>query len=130
MALIGGLALLAALMTGGYQLATGWASTCLAEVIVPDVPSEPAPTKPAKQKRQQQDKKAKKQNQQGRPHPTHPSQPVQSGDQVTRSWGTRVIAHGWVDVNTSAATHVVTSTYAPSRSSQAVIDGASGSTTQ
>lgn len=64
-ALVGGLVLLASLLTGGYQVAAGWAGTRLAEVIVPDVPSEPAPTKPAKQKRQQQDKKAKKQNQQG-----------------------------------------------------------------
>jgi hypothetical protein len=64
-ALVGGLVLLAALLTGGYQVAAGWAGTRLAEVIVPDVPSEPAPTKPAKQKREQQDKKAKQQNQRG-----------------------------------------------------------------
>lgn len=64
LAVVGMLVLLAAVMTGGYQVAAEWAGTRFAEVIVPDVPSEPTPTKPAKQKRQQQDKKAK-QNQQG-----------------------------------------------------------------
>lgn len=65
LAVVGMLVLLAALVTGGYQVAAEWAGTRLAEVVVPDVPSEPAPTKPAKQKRQQQDKKAKQQNQRG-----------------------------------------------------------------
>lgn len=64
-ALVGGLVLLAALLTGGYQAAADWAGTRLSDVIVPEVPTEPALKKPAKQKRKQLDKKAKKQKQRG-----------------------------------------------------------------
>jgi hypothetical protein len=64
-ALVGGLVLLAALLSGGFQQAADWAGKRFVEVIVPEGPAEPAPTKPAKQKREQQGKKSQRQNQQG-----------------------------------------------------------------
>ncbi|GAA1934253.1 hypothetical protein GCM10009797_29590 [Nocardioides hwasunensis] len=47
-------ALMVALLTGGFEKATGWLSEQVSAVIVPPSPAEPAQTKPAREQRQQQ----------------------------------------------------------------------------
>lgn len=63
-ALVGGVLLLVALATGGYQVVTDWAARRLTEVIVDDAPTQPAP-KPAKRERQQQERKSQQQKPRG-----------------------------------------------------------------
>ncbi|NPD03791.1 NERD domain-containing protein [Nocardioides sp. zg-1308] len=65
-ALVGTLALLVAVWSGGLQHAGGWVGQRFVEVMAPDEPPKPAPTKPTKptkQERKQKEQKAKQPNQ-------------------------------------------------------------------
>lgn len=64
-AMVGGLVLLAAMMSGGYQKAADWAGQRLVEVVVPEAPVDPSPTLPAKDQNQKKQRNQKKQGQQG-----------------------------------------------------------------
>lgn len=54
-ALVGALALIAAIWSGGYQKAAEWVGEQFVGIIAPDTPAQPTPTTPAK-KRQKKDR--------------------------------------------------------------------------
>lgn len=61
-ALLGGLVLLGALMSGGYQKAADWAGQRLVEVVVPAAPVDPSPTAPAEKPEQKNQKRQGQRN--------------------------------------------------------------------
>ena len=54
LALVGALALLAAIWSGGYQKAAEWVGDQLVGVIAPDTPTQPTPNSPAKKKQKRE----------------------------------------------------------------------------